>query len=246
MTTTEPGAQLLPGILNPGDRLAVTGPAGCGKTRLLHQVAVCAAAGLHPFTLDPGHPPRRVLVCLSGLADRVHLRAAVRAAQLAEPGTWPGEMMWSWSWPAGHAGRAARRYLASMLDRVRPELVIAGDLAYLTGPADDATGFAAFTEFWDDQIRHRRLAVAVEACDPSTVTVADLKRAGAAAVFEQAAEPHPLRRWPDLGIAIYPQPDGAVFLSPWRCEHDDGAAGWPAILEPSPGPWAWQVPACAQ
>lgn len=242
MTTTNPD-QLLAGILGRGDRLAITGPAGCGKTRLLHQVAVAAAAGLHPFTLEPGHEPRRVLVCLSSPGDRVHLRAAVRAAQLAAPATWPGETMWSWSWPAGHAGRASRRYLESMMNTVQPELVIAGDLASITGPDDLEAGtdrFDVFAQFWDDQIG-RRLAVAVEAC--TAPTPAGLESAAAGAV-----EPDPLRRWPDLGIAVSRLDNGSLCLWPWRYPADDetAAGGWPAILEPSAGPWAWEVPACAR
>ena len=241
-TTTDPG-QLLPGILDRGDRLAVTGPNGCGKTRLLHQVAVAAAAGLHPFTLEPGHEPRRVLVCLSHSGDRVHLRAAVRAAQLAAPATWPGETMWTWSWPPGYLGRTGWRYLEAMLNRVQPELVVAGDLASMSG----LDNFDAFTAFWDDQIG-RRLAVAVEATEllEANATVLDLKRAGAADIFDAAAEPHPLRRWPDLGIAMYPQPDGGVFLTPWRLREGYTAEAWPAILEPSAGPWAYEVPAAAR
>jgi len=44
---------LIPGLLESGDRLIVTGEEGWGKSVLLRQLVVLPAAGLHPFRLKP-------------------------------------------------------------------------------------------------------------------------------------------------------------------------------------------------
>jgi ATPase subunit of ABC transporter with duplicated ATPase domains len=43
---------LIPGLLERGDRVIVTGQEGKGKSTLLRQIGVQVAAGIHPFTLD--------------------------------------------------------------------------------------------------------------------------------------------------------------------------------------------------
>lgn len=52
---------LVPGLLERGDRLIITGFEGFGKTTLLRQFAVCLAAGVHPFTLERIPNPAQVL-----------------------------------------------------------------------------------------------------------------------------------------------------------------------------------------
>ena len=51
-----------PGLLACGDRLIITGPEGFGKSQLVRQLAVAAAAGIHPLTAAPAAPRRALLV----------------------------------------------------------------------------------------------------------------------------------------------------------------------------------------
>jgi len=51
---------VIPGLLERSDRLIWTGIEGLGKTMVTRQLAISAAAGIHPFT-DILFPPRRVL-----------------------------------------------------------------------------------------------------------------------------------------------------------------------------------------
>ena len=51
---------VIPGLLERGDRLIWTGIEGLGKTVVTRQIAVAAAAGIHPFK-DVLFPPRKVL-----------------------------------------------------------------------------------------------------------------------------------------------------------------------------------------
>ncbi len=49
---------IIPGILARGDRAVFTGSGGIGKSTLCRQIAVTAAAGVHPFTHGPVEPVR--------------------------------------------------------------------------------------------------------------------------------------------------------------------------------------------
>ena len=51
-----PNDWVIPGILERGDRLIWTGVEGLGKTVMTRQLAVAAAAGIHPFTGEPIDP----------------------------------------------------------------------------------------------------------------------------------------------------------------------------------------------
>ena len=46
----EPPEWIIPGLLQRGDRMLVTGETGAGKSLLLAQIGVQVAAGIHPFT----------------------------------------------------------------------------------------------------------------------------------------------------------------------------------------------------
>lgn len=46
----EPYEWIIPGVLERGERVMVVAEEGAGKTFLMRQVALCAAAGIHPFT----------------------------------------------------------------------------------------------------------------------------------------------------------------------------------------------------
>lgn len=52
----EPHDWLVPGLLERMDRLMLTGFEGTGKSYLLAQIALCIAAGLHPFSADVVNP----------------------------------------------------------------------------------------------------------------------------------------------------------------------------------------------
>jgi len=55
---------VLPGLLERGDRLILTGFEGLGKSQLIRQLAICAAAGVHPFepSYSSDYPGANVLL----------------------------------------------------------------------------------------------------------------------------------------------------------------------------------------
>jgi hypothetical protein len=83
---------LVPGLLERGERIIITGSEGLGKSWICTQFAVSLAAGLHPFTGSPLGQRRhaiRVLVvdCENGLSQsRRRFRAIVN--RLGDDGPW--------------------------------------------------------------------------------------------------------------------------------------------------------------
>lgn len=53
---------LIPGLFERGDRVLVAGKPGTGKSEMLRQVAMCVAAGRHPFDASEEIAPARVLL----------------------------------------------------------------------------------------------------------------------------------------------------------------------------------------
>jgi hypothetical protein len=53
---------VIPGLIERMDRLILTGDEGAGKSTMLRQMAVLAAAGIHPFTWEPIEPVRVTVV----------------------------------------------------------------------------------------------------------------------------------------------------------------------------------------
>jgi 5S rRNA maturation endonuclease (ribonuclease M5) len=57
-----PNSWIIPGLLERGDRLIWTGFEGLGKTQFIRTIAVCAAAGIHPFTGQTFEPQRVLFI----------------------------------------------------------------------------------------------------------------------------------------------------------------------------------------
>lgn len=75
---------VIPGLLERGDRLIWTGFEGLGKSVITRQIAICAAAGMHPFERTP-ITPRRVLFIDCENPERKsrrHFRELERIARL--------------------------------------------------------------------------------------------------------------------------------------------------------------------
>jgi len=52
----DPYHWVIPGLIEHQERIILTAEPGAGKTTLLRQIALTAASGIHPFTLDPIEP----------------------------------------------------------------------------------------------------------------------------------------------------------------------------------------------
>ncbi|WP_378144798.1 AAA family ATPase [Cnuibacter sp. UC19_7] len=74
---------LVPDLLERGDRLVLTGSEGGGKSYLFRQIAICIAAGVHPFNLHQQIDAHRVLVIDAENTERQWHRAARYVTNLA-------------------------------------------------------------------------------------------------------------------------------------------------------------------
>lgn len=76
-STPDEREMVIPGLLGVGDRLVLTGHGGLGKSTMLQQIAVCAAAGLPPFDWisdDPYDPAQVTILDFENPDHRVKTR----------------------------------------------------------------------------------------------------------------------------------------------------------------------------
>jgi len=229
---------VIPGLLERGDRLIVTGSEGLGKSSLLRQMAVTIAAGIHPFTHQP-IPPQRVLYldCENGPA---HTRRKIRPLVLSahQAGHPVAEKnLWMEIHPEG-MDLALERDVSRVLRLVsviEPDVVILGPLYRLAPRAlnndDDAAPVLAAL----NMIRARGACVILEAHAGHAVGhggYRDLRPRGSSAFLG----------WPEFGFGIrFASHEDAkrkrlVDVVPWRGDRDE--RDWPEMLQGG-GVWPW-------
>lgn len=237
-----PREWVVPGILEHGDRLIWTGLEGTGKTVVLRQIAVAAAAGVHPFN-DERFRPQRVLYIdceNSERQGRRHFRGLERVAR-AKGRPVPDDTMFVIHRPAGIDLTRAED-AAWLLERVtahKPDLLTCGPFYRLHAAASEEESAA------------RRV---VAALDMARV------QADCALIVEHHA-PHGgngggarsirpfgsslLMRWPEMGMGIVPAVDELpcrhVNVKAWRGNRDE--RHWPRSLTWGSGDdeWPWVV-----
>jgi hypothetical protein len=227
---------LVPGLLERGDRLLLTGGEGSGKSVATRQIAVTTAAGLNPWTGDR-FPQRRVLLVDLENGTR-HLRRALRpllehAQSIGRPV--PAEGLFVESRPPGIdlTRPDDEAWLTRLCVQARPDLLVIGPL-YRMHATDMAKEEPArhLTRVLDGlRARHGcALVVETHAGHGSGVGVRDLRPVGSSL----------FRRWPEFGYGLRPKDDdGAVMrLVAWRGARDE--RDWPAELRRGgPGEWPW-------
>lgn len=123
-----PEEWIIPGLLAVGERAVVTGDEGGGKSVLMRQIALCAAAGLHPFTYD-SFRPARVLVVDAENPKRIMVNRFLPIRNyLRDRGLNPGQRCWVKRYPQGMDLAESRDRLAlhNLCMLTRPELLVIG------------------------------------------------------------------------------------------------------------------------
>lgn len=189
---------VIPDVLERSDRLMLTGSEGGGKSTMLRQIVVLAAAGVHPFTFKP-MPPVRCLVidaenserqwrrAVRGMADRAAMQGARDPRDFVALECSPKTDVTH----ATTLGRIHRR-----IDDHAPDLVLIGPLYRLVGgkPIDKDTEVAPVLGALDS-IRDRGVAMLIEAHAghaSSQTGVRDLRPRGSSALLG----------WPEFGLGL--------------------------------------------
>lgn len=229
---------VIPDLLERGDRFVLTGSEGLGKSVLHRQLAVCAAAGVHPFTHRP-IPPVRVLYvdCENGPTK---LRRALRGlvAQSARYGVDPSDRMHLECVPAGLdlTKPEDEMWLVRTVTTLQPDLLLVGPVYRLhAGNPNDEENARTVTRVLDRCRAAANCALVTEA------------HAG----HGYGGEKRPVRptgsslwlRWPEFGYGLraaegYDPSNRVVEFVSWRGDREERS--WPTRLR-SGGLFPWSV-----
>lgn len=215
---------VIEGLIERGDRTIVTGPEGGGKSTLLRQIAVQAAAGIHPFTLEEIRPVNVMLLDLEN--SRRQVRRALRPLCIAA-----GDADLSQARirvvPEGIdlLSEIYRDFLDRRLEANQPELLICGPLYKLSGGDPTEEKVAKSVALFLDQMRKKYgIAILMEAHSPHPT--------GGGKRPERPYGASLWLRWPEFGLFL----DKSGALRHWRGARDERS--WPAMLQRG-GEWPW-------
>lgn len=235
-TDDPPHDWVVPGLLERGDRLVLTGSEGLGKSVLQRQLAVAAASGVHPFTHEQ-IPPVRVLYvdCENGPVKlRRALRPLVHIGQ--RQGSDPSSRMWLEAIPQGLdlTRPEDEAWLVRLASNLQPDLMLTGPIYRLhaANPNDEEPA--------------RKVTAVLDRCRVAA-NCALVTEAHAGHGF--GGDKRPIRptgsslwlRWPEFGYGLraadnYDPMNRVVDFAPWRGDREE--RDWPKRLR-SGGVWPW-------
>jgi hypothetical protein len=213
---------LIPGLLERGDRLVLTGGEGGGKSTMLRQLALCAAAGVQPFTADTFKPCKVMVIDAENSYRQWHRKA--RGVVLAVERL-TGEN------PAEHINLACTgrqditkaRDLGNIhaaLDDYEPDLLLIGPLyKLLPGAINNDTDAAPLITALDG-IRERGITLLMEAH-------AGKGESGSGERHWAPRGSSALMGWPEFGLGLAPDADNPsiAHVRRWRGDRDE--RDWP-------------------
>lgn len=237
---------VIPGLLERGDRMIWTGFEGMGKSVAIRQIAIAAAAGIHPFNNDR-FPPRRVLFIdceNSERQGRRHFRD-LEAIARGKGRRVPDGGMFLIHRPAG-IDLSRLDDAAWLLERVtahQPDLIVCGPFyrLHMAAAEEEQSARRVVAALDAARVLHES-ALLVEHHAPHGDSKGNANRS--VRPFGSSL----LMRWPELGMGITPNdmnpaegPYRHMTVARWR--GDRGERDWPTRLMWSGGPpdWPWVV-----
>lgn len=218
---------IIPGLLERGDRLMVTGEEGLGKSSLLRQIAILAAAGIHPFATARRIKPIKALIYDAENSRRQLLRKVRSLHTFAclngeDPG--PRVMIET----TGRVDITRDRDLAkihSLCDAQQPDVLVIGPLYRLTPRAintdDEASPLLAAL----DTLKDRGIALLIEAHAGKSV----VENGGGRNMAPRGSSA--LLGWPEFGYGMRKIDQSSSHycdFTAWRGARDERA--WPARM----------------
>lgn len=228
-------------VLERGDRLIWTGFEGLGKSVTMRQIAIGAAAGIHPFT-DEFCQPRKVLWIdceNSERQGRRHFRKLERITVMKGRRVPAGGMRLIHR-PNGLdlLGDEDAAWLIERVTAHKPDLLYIGPLYRLhDGDFNDERIVRLVTKVLDQARLKADCALMAEHHSPNGDGANRSVRPIGSSL---------LRRWPELGYGIAPASDDdpctEVRVLPWRGNRDE--RHWPKFLcwGTADDDWPWVVP----
>ena len=230
---------VVPGLLERGDRLMLTGVEGGGKSTLMRQFAICAAAGIHPFT-HLAIEPRRVMIIDCQDSERQIRRqigpllaqARLQRHEVAEANLWIEARP-----PMDLALDRDVSWMLRQVATVSPDIVMIGPLCNLAPRALNSDDDAAPVIAALNMIRARDAALILEAHAGHGLGPGgrrDMRPRGSSAFLG----------WPEFGYGLRwtDDPQGAVKrtvdMTSWRGDRDERE--WPEMLTAG-GVWPWRI-----
>jgi len=223
---------IIPGLLERQDRLVITGAEGAGKTTWVRQLAVLAAAGIHPTKFTP-MAPLKVLVIDAENTER-QWRRAVRWTSTEAARIGAVDPRLNVHIQAGRRIDITRGSHLSeihrLLDIHTPDVLFIGPLYKLVPKAITNDDDAAPLIVALDSLRERGVALVMEA------------HAGKAAGMDGERNLAPrgsaaLMGWPEFGLGIRHTDDPQVVsVVRWRGDRDERE--WPKAMHKG-GEWPW-------
>lgn len=228
---------VIPGLMERGDRMILTGSEGLGKSVLQRQIAVCAAAGVHPFTHERIKP--QVVLYVDCENGPVKLRRALRPLVIAgkQHGTDPRDRMWLEAIPAGLdlTKPEDQTWLLRLVSAIQPALLFIGPIYRLheANPNDEEPA--------------RKITRVLDRCR-SAANCALITEGHAGHAYGNTERPiRPTGsslwlRWPEFGYGIragdnFDKNDRHVDVVPWRGDREQ--RDWPTRLK-SGRQWPWE------
>lgn len=231
----EPYDWLIPGILERGDRLILTGIEGAGKSVFLRQIAVCAAAGLHPFGRGVIKPMKALIIDAENSERQVRrsmrgLAAAVGARGQRDP---RDHVMIECTGRMDITKDMVLSRIHQTIDAQQPDVLVIGPMYRLTPRAIQTDDEAAPVLAALDTIKDRGVTLLIEAHAGHSNGASgsrNMRPRGSSALLG----------WPEFGYGLTtdPQVQGQYRLERWRGDRDE--RDWPETLERG-GPLPWSV-----
>jgi hypothetical protein len=235
-----PEEWIIPGLFASGERAIVTGDEGAGKSMLLRQIALCAAAGLHPFTFDKFRPARVLIVDAENPKPIMVRKFKGIRDELRSRGLNPADRCWVKRYPQGMDLAQSRDRLAlhNLCMLTRPDLLVIGPAykLYIGGSNTREEDLARQVTSVLDGLREEfGFALLLEHHSPHENSQ-NGKR------FPRPIGSSLWRRWPEYGFGLTLTKNDPrqriVEVKHWRGMRDDRP--WPSELE-SGGRFPWAV-----
>ncbi|MFJ3381930.1 AAA family ATPase [Curtobacterium sp. NPDC090217] len=225
LTITDTQDWLVPDLLERRDRLILTGGEGAGKSYFSRQIAIAAAAGVHPFNgyqIDP----IRVLAIDAENSEVQWARNAryvtnmARQHGTADPGK---QVLVSAGTRLDLTRQADLDQVHRLMDQHKPDLVYIGPLYKLLAKAINSDDDAAPLIVALDGLRERGVALVMEAHAGHGKSLGgerDLRPRGSSALLG----------WPEFGLGLRPieDDDSMISVIKWRGDRDE--RNWPKHL----------------